>query len=434
MKDFNTDLLIYNPTLRFRNEKNRCVAYTVDAFFHNTENVTILSPQSVIKLLLFDGTADFATTAEKISYVFSPIENNKIDTMYKLKKDIEILEKRMNFSPLLIPINIVTEDVIEKTRNRYKISDFFINNKDINLNIDDLRISSPLSVNFNVSNSCKFNCKYCYHPLSPLKEFIRIDRLTQIFKELKEINCESILLAGGDPMLRKDIIDIMTALYQTGLFYIISTKSILTETQIKKMIYNAGFDRIQLSIDSLNINVVKYLLGITDDSYLKNMIKMIEILLKNNVDIRVKAVLTAFNASGMKEFLLFWKKLGIRHIQIVQYGRTPFRHTDDLFCTNEQFKGVKQIVNEFKTLYPDFHLVDDDFCSEYRQPVAEKNHDERLFFSNRGICNAGRFSLTMLQNGEVFICENLPYKKEFVLGDLREQSVMEYWNIGIVIE
>ena len=30
--------------------------------------------------------------------------------------------------------------------------------------------------------------------------------------------------------------------------------------------------------------------------------------------------------------------------------------------------------------------------------------------------------------GEVFICENLPYKKEFVLGDLRKQSVMEYWN------
>ncbi|WP_051267626.1 radical SAM protein [Treponema pedis] len=220
--------IIYNPSLRFKNEGSRCIAYSIDDFFHNVENLTVLSPQEVIKLLLFDGSADFSTIAERIAYVFSFPITDKLDIVKKIKADIKSIETRMNFSPLLVPVSNFSEKIIEKTKQRYKIADFFINKKDINLQRYNLRVSAPLSVNFNVSTSCRFNCKYCYHPLYGLKDYISLDRLTQLFKEFKDNGCESVLLAGGDPMLRSDILDIMIALYKTGLFYTISTKSILS--------------------------------------------------------------------------------------------------------------------------------------------------------------------------------------------------------------
>lgn len=429
MQDFNSNQkLIYNPELRFRKEKHRCVAYTIDDFFFSPDNVTILLPQEVIMLLLFDGEHNIDEVAENIAYVFNVQDTEKNAKQFILNS-IENLETRMNKSPLILPVNEVPESILKETQNRYPDPSYFIIPKDnIIFHPLDLRLSAPLSVNYNVMTSCGFKCKYCYHPLMPVRGLISLERLNVIFKELKELGCESFMLTGGDPMLRPDIDEVMISLYKNNLLYSLSTKSIILENQIIKLKEKAGLRGMQISLDSSRNAVATNLLGIKNSQYVQSVLQMIKTLQKHDIETRVKAVLTSYNADGLEEYLNTIADLGIKRMQVVQYGRSGTRHTDDLYPSDAQMEKASAVVQKFKEKHRDIELTAGGFGRAYDEPVVLEKITKENIFSKRAICNAGRFSLTLMPNGEVFVCEQLPYSKEFVLGDLRTQSVMEAWN------
>ncbi|EMB21688.1 radical SAM protein [Treponema denticola] len=430
MQNFNSNQkLIYNPELRFRKEEHRCVAYTIDDFFYSPDKVSILLPQEVIMLLLFDGEHHFEEVANNMAYVFGMESNDDVDYKKVLFNSLEALEKRTNIQPLVMDIAEVEASLIKQTQDRYNDpSAFIIPKEKIIFDPRDLRLSAPLSVNYNVMTSCGFKCKYCYHPLVPVKELIPLERLNIIFKELKETGCESFMLTGGDPMLRPDIDELMQSLYEHGLLYSLSTKSIISEDRIKKLHERAGLRGMQISLDAADGTIVKNVLGITDDEYFSKAIQMIKNLQKHGIEVRVKAVLTSYNADGLADYLNLLNDLGIKRMQVVQYGRSGTRHTDDLYPSDEQMKRASEVVRKFKEAHKDVELTAGGFEKAYDEPVIVEQVTKENIFEKRAICNAGRFSLTLMPNGEVFICEQLPYDKRYVLGDLKTQSLAECWN------
>ena len=91
-------------------------------------------------------------------------------------------------------------------------------------------------------------------------------------------------------------------------------------------------------------------------------------------------------------------------------------------------KNASEVVQRFKELHPNVELAAGGFAAAYDEPFAPEKITAENIFEKRAICNAGRFSMTLMPNGEVFICEQLPYDKRYVLGDLKTQSVAECWN------
>ncbi|PIE97804.1 MAG: radical SAM protein [Treponema sp.] len=429
MQNFNSNQkLIYNPELRFKKEEHRCIAYTIDDFFFSPDNVTVLLPQEVIMLLLFDGKHNIDEITTNMAYIFDAQHADK-NTKQFLLNSLENLETRMNKTPPVLPVDEVPEAKVKEAQNRYLDPSYFIIPKDkIIFNPRDLRLSAPLSVNYNVMTTCGFKCKYCYHPLMPVKGLISLERLNVIFKELKELGCESFMLTGGDPMLRPDIDEIMISLYKNNLLYSLSTKSIIPENRIIKLKEKAGLRGMQISLDSSNNSIATNLLGIKDSQYVQSVLQMIKTLQKHGIETRVKAVLTSYNADGLEEYLNTIADLGIKRMQVVQYGRSGARHTDDLYPGDKQMKEASAVVQKFKEEHKNIELTAGGFGVSYDEPVVVEKITKENIFSKRAICNAGRFSLTLMPNGKVFVCEQLPYSEEFVLGDLKTQSVEEAWN------
>ena len=228
-------------------------------------------------------------------------------------------------------------------------------------------------------------------------------------------------------MLRPDIDDVMIALHDAGVFYTLSTKSILSKKRIKKLYDKAGLDRIQLSLDSFDNKIVHKLLGVSLD-YVDKFVKMVKDMQEIGMDVRIKAVLTSYNADSIEDYLNTAAALGIKHIQVVGYGRSGYRHTDDIFPSDEQMQKASNAIQNFRIAHPEIELVGGGFGKSSESHKREDVNTLEEMMKKRVICNAGRFSLLMLPNGEVFICEHLPYSKEFVLGDLREDSLKDVWN------
>lgn len=421
--------LIYNPELRFKKEENRCIAYTIDDFFYSPDHISVLMPQEVIMLLLFDGEHTLKEVAENFMYIFGIESKTEEDYEAALINTINNLENRIGIKPLVKSISEINVRLLKETKNRYPDpSAFIIPKNKIIFDPRNLRLKAPLSVNYNVMTSCRFKCKYCYHPLVPVGNLISLERLNVIFAELKSLGCESFMLTGGDPMLRPDIDDVMESLYKHGLFYSLSTKSILKKDRIKRLYEKAGLRGMQISLDSVCSKTLNELLGINDNEYLNNVIAMIKNLQNTGIEVRVKAVLTSFNADGLKNYLEVLADLGIKRVQVAQYGRSGTRHDDLLYASDKQMKKASDVIAAFKEAHKDIQLTGGGFSKSYDEPVVLEKITAENIFAKRAICNAGRFSITLMPNGEVCVCEQLPYETRYVLGDLKTQSVAECWN------
>ena len=77
---------VYNPILRFRNERDRCVAYTVDDFFHVPGNIVTMYPFEVIFLLIFDGTVTNLQALKHYAYLFNIDYTSDTELLEKINK------------------------------------------------------------------------------------------------------------------------------------------------------------------------------------------------------------------------------------------------------------------------------------------------------------------------------------------------------------
>lgn len=410
------DYFLLNPLVKIIPNKSRNVFYTVDEFFHSPENICPLSPADSIFLLLFDGTRTKKDVRNDYQKIFRGLSNFDVDI--QLNK----IKEKTGCNELLVDSSKFSKEEIEKLGNRIDPTSLVISKENFDMKNGDLKLDYPLSLNFNVATTCNFSCEYCYHPLNKVSPFISLSRLKEILKQFKDIGSESVMLTGGDPLLRPDIDDILSYLHSINFFYSLSTKSILSQSRIDKLIETAGFDRIQISLDSNRSHIVEKLIHVNED-YFKKCIQQIEYMLNKGIDVRVKSVLTSLNADYVDEYISFLVALGVKHIQIVSYGRSGYRHKDELFATEEQLTKASQSIKEAREKYPQLSLVGGGYSIQ--KAFVENSVS---FFEKRAVCNAGRFGVTMLPNGEVTICEQLPYNKKYIIGDLSKEDLLDWWN------
>ena len=112
---------------------------------------------------------------------------------------------------------------------------------------------NKLRILWEVTPRCNMFCKHCLfyqnnekgleHELNTNEMYKIIENISQD----KEIN--AIWLSGGEPLLRKDIVDICKAITSHGIKPSISTNGILLTDKLIKDLYNAGVSYIHLSID-----------------------------------------------------------------------------------------------------------------------------------------------------------------------------------------
>lgn len=110
----------------------------------------------------------------------------------------------------------------------------------------------PLYVQFAVEKSCNFKCLMCDIVKARAKEeTLNLEQIEEVAYKLDKLGVSMIILTGGEPLLRKDIADVVAIFSKYGIQPRIQTNgSLLTEEVMQKLI-NAGISGITVSLDSL---------------------------------------------------------------------------------------------------------------------------------------------------------------------------------------
>jgi GTP 3',8-cyclase len=114
------------------------------------------------------------------------------------------------------------------------------------------------SLRISVTDACQFRCLYCMPSeqmtFLPARELLSIDEIERLSRLFVQLGIRNIRLTGGEPLVRKDLPDIirrLNALTPLGLDDIsLTTNGFLLE-RMAKPLADAGLRRLNVSCDSL---------------------------------------------------------------------------------------------------------------------------------------------------------------------------------------
>ena len=130
-----------------------------------------------------------------------------------------------------------------------------------NRTIRDLRVS--------LTDRCNFRCFYCLPhgeaPIAPKEQMLSYEEIEHACDLFVELGIQKIRLTGGEPMMRRDIEQIiykLARLKDCGLEDLALTTNGYFLPHRAESLKQAGLDRITISLDSLKRDVFKQMTGV----------------------------------------------------------------------------------------------------------------------------------------------------------------------------
>lgn len=225
----------------------------------------------------------------------------------------------------------------------------------------------PRLIAIELTTKCLLNCKHCRASSNEADTdneltFLEIEK---IFKNISTFARPIIILTGGEPLLRKDVFDIISLGNNLGFTMTLATCGQQTLPEIYKDLKKTNIKRLSFSIDSAKSEI--------HDKFRDNQgafdktIKSIN--LANNLDIpfQINATISKLNHTEIRDLAILGKKLNAKAFHpffLVATGRG--KELKDLQLDSKEYmKALKEIytielqdIIDIKvTCAPQYHII-----------------------------------------------------------------------------
>jgi len=171
------------------------------------------------------------------------------------------------------------------------------------------KTEGPSHAQISLTNVCPQNCEYCYNK-NRSGELLTTVQIKQLIAELKKMGVFWIGFTGGEPLMNKDIVEIMKSVGDDCAIKLFTTGFNLTE-QMALGLKAAGLLYVSISLDDMDEAVHDKIRG-CKWAY-RTALNAIQIFKKTGVHVSVSAVITREMLKGnhVQEFLKFLISLGV---------------------------------------------------------------------------------------------------------------------------
>lgn len=274
--------------------------------------------------------------------------------------------------------------------------------------------------------TCNANCKHCGSSAEKRKYEgeLTTEEIKSAFKQIAEdMDANKILInvTGGEPLVRKDLCEVMEyATNELGFHWGMTTNGILlTEENIEKL-RKANMETVSVSIDGLEETHNKFR-GVPNSYNI--IINNIKNLKKAGFvkHIQVTTVFHKENINQLEELYQVMLSLGLdswRLVSMDPIGRA--NENDDLLLNGEE---IKKLLDFIKSKKKDKRLELTYGCPGFLGLEYEK--EVRRYYFN---CRTGINVASILYNGDLFVCPNVPRIKELIQGNIRTDNFKSVWD------
>ena len=298
----------------------------------------------------------------------------------------------------------------------------------------------PYVVSWNLTYRCNLACEHCYldaggTPLVGTENFADRSELgtEECFRVIDEIaafapECITIL-TGGEPLLRRDILEIVRRASERELWVVVGTNGVRITENVAQRLAEAGARGLSLSLDALDPD--------RHDGFRKvrgawrNTVEGAEILNRTGLPFIVQTTVGSHNLGELEAIADFaHDRLAAKVWNLyflVPTGRGQF--VSDI--SPEQYDEVLASLYRIQRKYERRMLVNAKCAPHYIKTVLENAHRPgqggaavRTYSGGAGGCPAGTHYMGIRPNGDVTPCPYLPV----FAGTLRDSSLADLWT------
>jgi radical SAM protein with 4Fe4S-binding SPASM domain len=289
-------------------------------------------------------------------------------------------------------------------------------------------VEAPFLVAFNLTRRCNLKCAHCYLDAGTLNsgdpEELATEEVCALLNEIAAMSEETmVVLTGGEPLLRPDIMEIAAHASGLGLMVVIGTNGVLLNDKRVAALQKAGVSAAGISVDSLDAGYHDGFRG-APGSWAKT-ISGIDACRRAGLMFQVHFSVTDDNAHELDQMIEFCRSSGAAVLNVfflVCTGRGETYTNISLDTYENVLRQVAQAARDEKQL-----LVRARCAPHFKRMALEMDPPLPVTLIDgyeAGGCLAGTRYCRVTPTGGITAC---PYIEESV-GSIRETQFADIWR------
>ncbi len=287
----------------------------------------------------------------------------------------------------------------------------------LELEVPEDHLAGPLALHLEVVAACNLTCTHCFAGSLPRhEEPLTLVELDELFGQMAALGTFRLGLTGGEPLLRKDLFQIIDLATEHGLCPCVTTNGLLITEEIAREFGRRELAWLNVSLEGASAGTNDLVRGAGTFNRAIERIRVLRehsrftlaftILSSNLHEIRACAELAEELGAGTAVFRPLYP-VGVA------------RHHLELMPSYEQYNAALNELAELQSHH--------EFGIRHIDPFspASRSDVQSVIYQNHG-CGAGNLVCSVSVSGDVSPCSFLG--RDSYTANVRRQSLKQIWN------
>jgi pyrroloquinoline quinone biosynthesis protein E len=274
----------------------------------------------------------------------------------------------------------------------------------------------PYALLAELTYQCPLHCPYCSNPVRyPAGKELLTEEWKRVFVEAARLGVLHLGLSGGEPAARRDLVDLVAAACQAGLYTNLITSAVGLDKKRMTDLRQAGLDSIQISFQAGEASLGDEIAGAHVH---QRKIEAARLVREAGLPLSLNVVLHRRNIEQLGKIIALAEMLGAVRLELanVQYYGWGYLNRTHLLPARHQVQTAaaialaakERLAGQMDVLYvlPDYYETRPKACMQ----------------------GWGRRYLTVNPVGNVLPCPNATSIENLKFENVREQSLAWIWE------
>ncbi len=254
-------------------------------------------------------------------------------------------------------------------------------------------MDKPFALLAELTYACPLHCPYCSNPLQleKYREELTTDQWRRVLDEAAELGVLQLHLSGGEPLQRRDIVELVAHAAHLGLYTNLITSGLGLSMRRAEQLRAVGLDHVQISIQADEAALSDRIAGTRSYDRKQAAARLVK---RMGWPLTLNVVLHRQNIDRMAGILAMAERLGADRIELAntQYYGWAGLNRASLLPSRAQLERAETVVREARERLQhtmEIIYVIPDYYSRYPKPCMD---------------GWARRQLTVVPNGDALPC------------------------------
>jgi pyrroloquinoline quinone biosynthesis protein E len=206
----------------------------------------------------------------------------------------------------------------------------------------------PYALLAEITYQCPLHCPYCSNPAQyPRGEDLTTEEWKRVFGEAAQLGVLHLGLSGGEPLARRDLVELVAAARGAGLYSNLITSAVGLDLKRLLELRDAGLDSIQISLQADEAQLGDVIAGANVH---RRKLEAARLVTESGLPLSLNVVLHRRNIDRLPQIISLAESLGAVRLELanVQYYGWGHLNQAQLMPTRAQVEAALLVAAEAK--------------------------------------------------------------------------------------